>query len=322
MNPDPQNSEPRPPGRPDSPAAKPSAVLPAAAMSLLVVAAMAGGAVATRDAWLPLLRGGPQIQAADPSPQIAALEARVKALEDRPPVSTPTVSPALPPVSAPALDKAQWDDLARRLAESESRAADLAQRLAAVEGARTQHARTDAAAQALILAVGQVRAQASAGRPFPKELESLKALAAARPDIAGAVETISPIAASGAPTAADLRRTFEIVARAVAIAARSGDKAAQDADWVARMKARLFALVAIRRTDGAADGTPDALILAAETALAAGDIAQAAAALEKLSGPAAAPTREWLAAARARVALDAALAELHARAVAVLAGGG
>ena len=39
------------------------------------------------------------------------------------------------------------------------------------------------------------------------------------------------------------------------------------------MKTRLFALVAIRRTDGAADGTPDALILAAENALAAGDVA-------------------------------------------------
>ena len=304
-------------------AARPAVVFPALMVSVVVVVLAAGGVVATKDAWLPLLRG-PQVQVPpDVSPRIAALETRLKALEDRPVASSPTPASAPAINTPPAIDKTQLDELTRRLAESESRAADLVQsltrRLAVVEGARAQHARADATTQALILAVGQVRAQASAGLPFVGEWDALKALAVERADIAPSVEAIAAIAVTGAPTAAELRRRFETVARAIAIAARAGG----GANWVDRLQARLFALVAIRRTDGgAAEGTPDALTLAAENALIAGDVAQAAAVVEKLSGPPAAAAQEWLGQARARVVLDAGLAELHARAVAALAGGG
>lgn len=313
------------PEKPETPAASPlsppAVVAPAMLAALLVVAAVLGFGAATRDSWLPLVRG-PQPPVSDPSPQIAALEARVKTLEDRPaPMPLPVPGAASAP--APAVDKAALENLARRLAESESRAADLAKRLAAMESARVQYTRADAAAQALILAVGQMRDAAAAGRPFAKELEALRALAAADPalagPIAGLVERTAPPAEKGVPTVAVLRERFGAVARAVAIAARGGD----DADWIQRMKGRVFSLVAVRRTDGAAPaGTPDALILAAEKALAADDLAQAVAALDTLSGAPAVPARDWLGAARARVDLDAALAEMHARAVAVLAGGG
>lgn len=307
---------------PEKPAASPpspAVVAPAMLAALLVLAAVLGFGAATKDSWLPLLRGP---QSPDFSLRIATLEIRVKTLEDRPaPAPSPASGAAAAP--APAVDKAALEDLARRLAESESRAADLARRLAAVESARTQQPRADATAQALILAVGQMRDAAAAGRPFAKELEALRALAAADPavagPIAGQVERTAALAEKGVPTIAALRERFDAVARAVAIAARGGD----DADWVQRMKGRVFSLVAVRRTDGAAPaGTPDALIWAAEKALAAGDLAQAVAALETLSGPPAVPARDWLGAARARVDLDAALAEMHARAVAVLAGGG
>ncbi len=315
------------PEKPAAPPPSPAVVAPAMLAALLVLAAVLGFGAATKDSWLPLLRGP---QSPDFSLRIATLEIRVKTLEERP-VPAPSPAPGAASAPAPAVDKAALpavaqtalEDLARRLAESESRAADLARRLAAVESARTQQPRADATAQALILAVGQMRDAAAAGRPFAKEREALRALAAADPavagPIAGPVERTAALAEKGVPTIAALRERFDAVARAVAIAERGGD----DADWIQRMKGRVFSLVAVRRTDGAAPaGTPHPMIMAAEKAQAAGQLAHAHAALETLSGPPAVPARDWLGAARARVDLDAALAEMHARAVAVLAGGG
>ncbi|MEK7246435.1 MAG: mitofilin family membrane protein, partial [Pseudomonadota bacterium] len=273
-------------------------VLPALLVSLAIFAAAAAGAAATASFWLPKVKG----LLAAPDPRIAGLEARVKALEERPPAPAPaSIAAAAPapvagPVPAPApaltpapiVDKAALDELVRRLGESEAGAAELARRLAMIESAEAKTARTDPAAPALVLAVGQLRDAGAAGRPFVRELESLRALAQGRREVAEAAERLAALAAKGVPTVSMLRERFDGAARAVTIAAR----AEGDGTWIDRMLARLSTLVAVRRTDDrAAEGTPDAALRAAEQALGQGDVANAAAALAKLAGPAEAAAR-------------------------------
>ena len=308
--------------KPVEPKAQPAVVLPALLVSLAVFIAAAAGAAATASFWWPLLKG----LAAAPDPRIAGLEQRVKAIEERagltPRAANEALSPPAPvaaPVSAPAADKAALDELVRRLGESEARAADLARRLGLIETAEAKGARTNSGASALVLAVGQLRDAGAAGRPFVREIESLRALASDQREIAEAVERLAPFAAKGVPTVSVLRERFDGMARAVTIAARGEG----DGTWTDRALARLSTLVAVRRTDErAAEGTPDAALRVAEKALGQGDVANAAMALEKLSGPAGAAAKVWLADARARVLLDASLADLHRRAVSALAQGG
>ena len=119
----------------------PAVVLPALLVSLAVVAALGGGAAATASFWLPKLMG----PVASPDPRIAGLEARVKALEERPPASPPVPAAAPTPVPAPIVDKAALDELVRRQGESEARAADLALRLGAIESAEAKTVRADPA---------------------------------------------------------------------------------------------------------------------------------------------------------------------------------
>jgi uroporphyrinogen-III synthase len=348
MDETPKDQTPKPGGG-ETPAAKPEparhprrprpagVVLPALLASLLVALALGVGAALAVPYWLPkakALLSSP----ASPDPRVAALEARVKALEERagesprassdaplsgrpppapPPAPTPASSAPIP--SAPTVDKAALDELVRRLGESESRAADLARRLQAVEAAEAKAARSDPTAPALALAVGQLRDASLAGRPFARELDSLREIAKSRTDLAEAAERLRPFAAKGVPTVAALKGRFDGVARAVTIAARGEG----DGTWTGRALARLAALVAVRRTDErAAEGTPDAVLRAAEQALARDDVGQAVAALETLAGPAQAAAQGWFADARARSTLDAALADLHRRALAALSGGG
>ncbi|HKO07964.1 MAG TPA: hypothetical protein VJ487_09650, partial [Alphaproteobacteria bacterium] len=68
-----------------------------------------------------------------------------------------------------------------------------------------------------------------------------------------------------------------------------------------------------------AGSAPDALLSRAEVRLQAGDLAAAVAALGGLSGPAADAMKPWLEGAKARLAVDAAAAELSTRALAHLA---
>ena len=310
-------------GAPETPR-RSGVVVPAALVSLLVAAALVVGVAAAAPHWLPRVKS----LLAAPDPRVAALEARVKALEERasePPRALEKSANESPralseaPQPAPSVDKAAFDDLARRLGESEARAADLAQRLQAVEAAEAKAVRSNPVAPALALAVGQLRDASLAGRPFARELDSLGEIAKDRKDLAEAAARLQPFAAKGVPTAAALKARFDGVARAATVAAR----AEGDGTWAGRVLARLASLVAIRRTDGrAAEGTSDAALRAAEQALARDDIGQAVAALETLSGPALAAAQGWLADARARSTVDAVIADLHRRALAALSGGG
>jgi len=172
-------------------------------------------------------------------------------------------------------------------------------------------------AEALLLAVGQLRETINLGQPFDAELRTVKLLGGAMPEVAAAVEAVTPFAASGIPGRPALAEVFP----AVATASLGAALAPEDSGWWQDTLRRLQRLVAIRRVDGgAAGGTGNdaASVLArAEQHLAAGDLAHAVLELTALQGNALTAAQPWLTQARARLAADRALAEMAAQALAL-----
>lgn len=122
------------------------------------------------------------------------------------------------------------------------------------------------------------------------------------------------------PTIAALRARFAGVAIAVVRAAGTPDAPS----WVDRTAARLAQLVTVRRIGDVPGVTAEAIVARAEQRLAAGDLAAAVDEIRRLEGPPAEAAAAWLATARARRAVERALAALDARVVAAMgsAGGG
>ena len=83
---------------------------------------------------------------------------------------------------------------------------------------------------------------------------------------------------------------------------------------------RMASLVTIRRTDATGGDGLDAHLVQAETALAAGDLTAAIAAVKRLDGDPAKAASAWLAEAEARAAVDAAVRTVQAKALATVAG--
>jgi hypothetical protein len=188
---------------------------------------------------------------------------------------------------------------------------------AAMSRAIEDNAGPGAESQALVLAVGQLRAALDAGRPFSTELEAARHLATGRPEIEAALADLVPFAGRGVPDRIVLAERFRPLPEAVIRADRA---AAEGGTWVDQALGRLGTLVTVRRV-GDEDGSGVAGAVArAEGRMARGDVAGAVAALEGLGGAARQAAGPWLADAIARVkaeeaagrATDAAIAHLTA----------
>jgi hypothetical protein len=185
-------------------------------------------------------------------------------------------------------------------------AADLANRLRALEQQMQSQGvaeRTDAALAMVLL---QIREAVDQARPFPAEYTALKALAR-DPGLVAGVEPLAEAAQSGVPSRAVLSRRLSELAGQVATATEPPP----ESDWGAQTLARLRALVTIRRIDGASQTGPEAAVSGAQAALARGDLAGAVAALDPLSGANAEAVRPWLRMARDRLAVETALDHLQ-----------
>lgn len=201
-------------------------------------------------------------------------------------------------------------------------AGNLVSRIAALERRSTPVA---GKSPALLLAVGQLRAALRGSGPFDVELDALRAVAADDPEVSGAVAALvaalTERAREGVPTLDVLRAGFAAIAGPVVRA----DDAPEEASRVERWISRFTSLVTVRPVGGDVPGdSADAVVARAEARLAEGDLAAAVAEVEGLEGAPAEAAADWLAAARARLAAERALAALDARAVAALgtAGGG
>lgn len=212
-------------------------------------------------------------------------------------------------------DDAAFDQLRREMAQRSAAAADLGQRLAALE----QQVATEGAAgrrgAALLLALLEMREAVANARPFPQEYAAFEALAAKDADIVAAARPLAAAANAGVASNARLRQGLADLADRIAIVkpqpAGNG--------WWARILARLRGLVTVRRIDSAAKAGPEAAIAKAQAALAEGNLAGAVAQAETLAGADADAARPWLAVARQRLAAETALARVQQIATARLA---
>ena len=208
------------------------------------------------------------------APDLGPLEARIAALEQRP-----------PPAPAPNPDAS----LAPRLTADEARLAAL-EKTAELPAQLADRANRVARIQAAFIAL-------SAGRPLG--------------DLPGAPPALARYATVAPPTEAALRLGFPAAAQA---ALAAGHPAPGDKPFLERIWAEAQDLVTIRQGERVLVGDPAAGVLAhAQTALDAGDLAGAVAAVGSLSGPAAQALAGWLDQARGLIAARATLADLAAQ---------
>ncbi|MBW7851834.1 MAG: hypothetical protein H3C38_15180 [Rhodospirillales bacterium] len=194
----------------------------------------------------------------------------------------------------------------------------LSQRVEAAETAAREAAAQRGSAQALLLAVGQLREAVNRGEPFAAELRALGAILDGDDAAGGELEKLARHAAQGIPTRSRLIAAFPDLAGRIVRAGLGPDRDG----WWRQTVQRLASLVTIRRTEGeAADRSTAAVVARAEAKLATGDLAGAVAELGALEGPALETAGPWMADARARVAADRALSDLTSEAVAVTARG-
>ncbi len=226
------------------------------------------------------------------APDLAPLQARIAALEQKAGDSG-SVAARVDALSGrvdalAGRDQGAIGDLGRRLDADEAR-------LAALE--RTAAQMTATAAQAARLARIEVaQAALAAGQPLG--------------DLPNAPPAVSRFAVVAPPTEASLRLAFP-----KAVLAASHTQVEAGDTFFARMLGHAADLVTVRQGDRVLVGDPDSGVLArARTALDAGDLAGAVAAVSGLSAPPAAAMAAWLADAKALLAARAGLADMAAHA--------
>jgi hypothetical protein len=205
---------------------------------------------------------------------LGPLEARIAALEQKPPAATP-----------PSADAS----LAQRLTDAEAQLATL-EKMAHAPAPASDRTNRIARIQAAFIAL-------SVGQPLG--------------DLPGAPPALARYATSAPPTEAALRLAFPAAARA---ALAADHPAPSDKPVLDRIWAEAQDLVTIRQGERVLLGDPAAGVLAhAQTALDAGDLAGAAAAVASLTGPQAQALAPWLDQVHGLLAARAALAALAAQ---------
>lgn len=260
-------------------------------------------------------------------PMAAQLSERLQGLSDR--MQALEEAPSAPAVAPERLDALQGrvaalsDSIDQEVRKSAEDLLRLETRLSSIEGRLDQIAKALEStrsgrerAGAFLLAANQLAATTATSAGFAIELEALRTAAPANAEISATLDALAGHS-SGVPSLAVLRDRFARTAAGAVDASVVGS----GEGLIGQALTRVASLVTIRRTaTGSGDGL-DAALVQAETALAAGDLAAAIAALKPLDGDPAKAVAPWLADAEARAAVDAAVRLLQARALAGVAGG-
>ncbi|MCX5570056.1 COG4223 family protein [Kaistia nematophila] len=224
--------------------------------------------------------------ATTPAPDLGPLESRLAALEARPEAAP--AAPAAPPVD---------------LSPLQSRLDALTGRLDAVEAHPPADPKTEAAAR--VIAVTGLRQAATGSGPFTDELAAARALGGADDRFAA----LQPLAATGAPSKAELAASFPAVAEQIRIAAAKVDPGASLVD---RLAASASSLVSVKPSGPMAGPSATAIVSRMEAAVKEGNLAEALREGEALDAIARAPLADWAAKAGNRITIDTALAGLGA----------
>lgn len=270
--------------------------------------------------------------------QAAALEARIGALEQKL-AGMPDLGAAKEAEAATGLLAEKLDGLAGRLSDieksigqlhaqpaggdEETRAkakqsadevAALKERIAALEQTKqTVSTEIIERNQALVVAVGQLRDALASSKPFVQELAGVSQLG--NPGITQITDRIAPFADKGVATTGELRDAFPEVATNVMHA--SGSE--RGGDWIDKAIAHASTVVTVRKVGDVAGDTAEAALARAENRLAVDDLDGAVGEMAQLQGPAAEAASGWMDKAKARVAAEKALKDLHLQVIGQIA---
>ncbi|MET4697238.1 uroporphyrinogen-III synthase [Constrictibacter sp. MBR-5] len=190
---------------------------------------------------------------------------------------------------------------------------------AATEAAQeaTREAARDRTA-AMLMALNGVRDALAEGAPFDTQVSDLRKLGQNEPAVAEALSGWADRAAAGIPTRPQLTKRFKEIASEVGgrIRPQTGE------GWLDSMIERATSVVRVRRVgEDAAGDTPDAVLARAEAAMDNGNLAKAVDEVGALQGEPAAAFADWLADAKARLAVADGLERLEKAALAVRGAG-
>jgi hypothetical protein len=163
----------------------------------------------------------------------------------------------------------------------------------------------------LATAIANLSRAAQGSAPFKQEYDVAAALVQGDARVAA----IAPLAARGVPTASTLIASFGNLADA----ALDAERIAKSEGWWSRIWANLMSLVSARTVGETDLNTNEGRLARAEVRLAAGDLSAAVKELNAIEGEAREPLKVWLGDAKARLDLEATLAELNTRAIEALA---
>ncbi|UWR24046.1 hypothetical protein K3756_00040 [Sulfitobacter sp. S190] len=228
--------------------------------------------------------------------QLAALDARIVTLEERPIVTVPEGVDA----DAAAAYAEELSALKSSVEEQRAEIADLLNNARSVEEATAEAAKVANAQASLAKIISAI----DAGQPFATELEALKTF-----DIGEVPDALDAAAPDGVRTLAALQAEFPDEARGALAAARSVPTD-EDAQGFSGFFKRQLGVRSTRPREGT---DPDAVLSRAEAAVRSGDLDEALAELETLPAPAQDTIAEWRAAADARLAARSAAADLSQR---------
>ena len=150
------------------------------------------------------------------------------------------------------------------------------------------------------LAAANISEAAEGGRPFPRQMTVVAALA----PTSKAVQLLAPLADRGAPTLAVLTAEFPETARRAAYASRAP---AKTSGFWARLSYGLNVLFTVRRTDHLSASDPDAILARAEHQLYEGDLEAAIHTLDALPPKGRDAASAWLDRAKRRLQVQTAL---------------
>jgi len=172
-------------------------------------------------------------------------------------------------------------------------------------------------AAALVLAIGQLRGALGGEAPFAAELAAAADLGKADSDLAAklspTLDALQPFANDGAPTLAQLQADFpaEKIAQGAA-ADTAGETVGAETSWLQKTFSRLSELVTVRPVGEVEGDGALAHLARGEARLGNGDLTGAVAEIKALTGQAGEAAKAWLTKAEARLAVDAAGADLAA----------
>ncbi|MBP2295649.1 COG4223 family protein [Azospirillum rugosum] len=238
---------------------------------------------------------------AQPDPRVNQLAERLGGIEQR--------------VAAVGSNTQAAEQLRQEVDGLKQQLASVNQTVASVNQAVETRRDAATAAQALVLAAGQLRSALATGQPFQQELQAVRALGVGDAQVTQPLDAVSAYAGKGVPTQPQLADRFQALSSDIVRAANQGE----GGDWINQVTGKIATLVTVRRQGGGVVGdSADAVVARAEASLQENNLAKAIEELSTLKGPAATTAAPWIADAKARLAANQAGQQLTARAIGLL----